>query len=573
MGGRSFQRILVANRGEIAIRIIRTIKTLGLVAIAVYETTDKDAYFLRFADTAIHIGEGPNKDYLDIKKIINAAKTSGADAIHPGSGFLSESAEFARACEQNDIVFIGPSSDILETLGTKTVAKKIASSVNIQTISGTEAIIPDEQGFNTAKAFVAKHGYPILVKATAGGGGIGIRRIESDAELNLCILSASTEAMHAFGDERIYIEKCIARPKHVEVQILADCYGNIVHLGTRDCSIQRRHQKLIEVAPANLPASVLESIQSAAVKIAKEAKYTNAGTVEFLVDADTHEFWFMEVNARLQVEHTITEMLTEIDIVEQQIKIAEGRKLTLQQEHVVLNGVAIEVRINAEDPKNNFMPDGGKFIEAYQLPGGPGIRVDSAIYKGYRIPTCYDSLLAKLIVKGYQWDQTVQRLKRSLSDFIIIWPKTTIPLYIAMCDETDFKSRDFRTDYIEKHSQLFNYQETEYYVLDGSIYKTNSFDDTNFVAKNKEAKQALSPQAADSIATHENVKSTIKGRVVNLLVEMGEEVEAGNVLIELEAMKMHTFVSASSDGRVIDILVEDGDSVDVDDILIILEQR
>jgi acetyl/propionyl-CoA carboxylase alpha subunit len=309
--------------------------------------------------------------------------------------------------------------------------------------------------------FAKKVGYPVMLKASSGGGGRGIRKVQNDGELKAQLPMARAEAQSAFNDGSIYVEKFIEAPRHVEVQILADRNGHTIHLGSRDCSIQRRHQKLLEIAPADLPADVIERMHQTAVKAAREAGYVNAGTVEFLVDSRTNEFWFMEVNTRLQVEHTVTEMLTGVDIVRQQIIIAEGHPLEIPKERVQLTGRAIQVRINAEDPKNNFMPEGGKRVEVYQSPGGPEIRLDGIVYQGYKIPTDYDSLLVKLTVRGYQWDQTVQRLKRALNDFLIVGPKTTIPFYLAICDEPDFGRGVFDTSYLETHLDIFEYPEPE----------------------------------------------------------------------------------------------------------------
>jgi pyruvate carboxylase subunit A len=300
-----------------------------------------------------------------------------------------------------------------------------------------------------------------MLKAAAGGGGRGIRKVGNEEELKMLLPVVRAETISAFNDDRVYIEKCIESPRHIEIQILADYHGHVIHLGSRDCSIQRRHQKLLEIAPADLPADVLEAMYDAAITGARKAGYINAGTVEFLVDSRTNEFWFMEMNTRLQVEHTVTEELTGVDIVRQQIRIAEGNVLDIPPERIHMMGKAIQVRINAEDPKNNFMPEGGKTLEVYQSPGGPGVRLDGVVYQGYRIPTHYDSLMVKMTVRGYDWEQTIQRLKRSLNNFLIVGPKTTIPFYLAICDEPDFKEGKFDTDYIETHEKIFNYPDPE----------------------------------------------------------------------------------------------------------------
>ncbi|MDD5712050.1 MAG: biotin carboxylase N-terminal domain-containing protein [Smithellaceae bacterium] len=458
---RKIRRVLIANRGEIAVRILRTVKELALDAVVVYEKPDSEAYYIRLADDAIMIGDGPRKDYLDIEKILWAARKSGADAIHPGYGFLSENADFSRECEKAGIVFIGPPPDVIANLGNKVVARGIMAKAGIPFIPGTSDLPLGEKGVAMAVAFGKQNGYPIMLKASSGGGGRGIRKITSEEELIRQLPIARAETLSAFNDENVYVEKCIERPRHVEIQILADIHGNVIHLGSRDCSIQRRHQKLLEIAPADLPEDVLEKMYACAIKAAKEAGYINAGTVEFLVDSKTNEFWFMEMNTRLQVEHTVTEELTGVDIVREQIRIAEGNAIDIPKERVRLLGKAVQVRINAEDPKNNFMPEGGKRLEVYQSPGGPGVRLDGVVYQGLKIPMEYDSLMVKMTIRGYDWEQTLQRLKRSLYGFLIVGPKTTIPFYLAICDEPDFKAGRFDTSYIDTHPELFDYPETE----------------------------------------------------------------------------------------------------------------
>jgi len=457
----TMKKILVANRGEISLRVIRTIKELGLGAVAVYETPDKESIFIRFADEAIMIGDGPRKDYLNIDRMIWAARKSGADAIHPGYGFLSENPDFSRACAEAGIVFIGPPAGVMHDLGNKIVAREIMEKAGIPVIPGTGNLPPGEEGVREAIAFGEKHGYPLMLKASSGGGGRGIRKVRNGKELQVQLPQARSEALHAFNDGNVYIEKCVENPRHVEIQILADQHGTVIHLGSRDCSIQRRHQKLIEIAPADLPADVLATMCETAVLAAQRAGYVNAGTVEFLVDPATNKFWFMEMNTRLQVEHTVTEALTGIDIVREQIMIAQGAHLDIPEVRFHLLGKAIQVRVNAEDPKNDFMPEGGKQVEVYQSPGGPGIRLDGIAYQGYRIPTEYDSLLVKMTVRGHNWEQTVQRLKRALQDFLIVGPRTTIPFYLAICNEPDFRKGEFDTSYLETHPHVFDYSENK----------------------------------------------------------------------------------------------------------------
>ena len=453
------KRILVANRGEIAIRLIRAIQELDYEAIAVYESPDMNSRHLRAADEAIWIGGGPRKDYLDVEKIIGTALRSGVTAIHPGYGFLAENPDLARACENAGLIFIGPPSKVIEDLGSKVMARKIMAEAGIAMVPGTENLSPGEKGLGEAMAFVAQYGFPIMLKATSGGGGRGIRRIENESQLREQYPTARAEAKAAFNDDSVYLEKVVINPRHVEVQILADRSGNTVHLGTRDCSIQRRNQKLVEIAPAfQISHELREEISRTAVTAAKASGYFNAGTVEFLLDSDDR-YYFMEINTRLQVEHTVSEMITGIDIVRSQINLAMGQDLDFRQEDVKTRGHAIEMRINAEDPQNNFMPEGGKTISVYRSPGGYGVRLDGFCYQGFTIPEVYDSLLVKLTVFGWSWKETVDRLRRCLLNYVITGPKTTIPFYLNLVDDPDFQKGEFDTSYLETHPHLFEYKE------------------------------------------------------------------------------------------------------------------
>ena len=453
------KRILVANRGEIAIRLIRAIQELGHDAIAVYEAPDEMSRHIRIADEAILLGDGPRCDYLNIDKIIRAAKKAKACAIHPGYGFLAENPFFAKACEMAGIIFIGPTTEIISNLGNKVIARKIMAEAGIPMVPGTPNLKQGKEGIAEALEFGAQYGYPIMLKATCGGGGRGIRRIESDQQMKEQIQVARAEALAAFNDDSVYLEKVVINPKHVEVQILADSHGKTVHLGTRDCSIQRRNQKLIEIAPSMIKnPQLLDEICETAVRAARAAKYLNAGTVEFLIDHEQN-YYFMEINTRVQVEHTVTEMITGIDIVRNQINIAFGKPLSFSQNDVQIRGHAIEVRINAEDPKNDFMPEGGKKVSVYRSTGGFGVRLDGFVYQGYIIPAVYDSLLVKLTVHGFTWEETVGRLKRCLQNFAIRGPKTTIPFYENIANEKDFVSGNFDTSYIDSHPHIFHYDE------------------------------------------------------------------------------------------------------------------
>jgi len=452
-------KILVANRGEIALRIIRAVQELGHTAVAVFETPDNDALHIRAADEAVWLGDGPRCDYLNIDKVVAAAQKVGATAVHPGYGFLAENPKFAKACEDAGLIFIGPTSKVIEQLGNKVIAREIMAKAGIPMVPGTDNLPAGDEGVNEAVAFGDRYGYPIMLKATSGGGGRGIRRIENKEELVASIPMARSEARAAFNDDRVYLEKVVLTPKHVEVQIIADNFGTVVHLGTRDCSIQRRNQKLVEIAPSMIKdQSILDKICETAVVAARVSNYTNAGTVEFLLDKDLN-FYFMEINTRIQVEHTVSEMITGIDIVRTQIKVAMGKKLVFGQEDIRLRGHAVEMRINAEDPLNNFMPEGGKTVSVYRSPGGYGVRLDGFVYQGYKIPEVYDSLLVKLTVAGYSWNETVDRMRRCLTNFVIAGPKTTIPFYLNLVDEPDFRSGEFDTSYLDTHPQLFIYKD------------------------------------------------------------------------------------------------------------------
>jgi pyruvate carboxylase subunit A len=454
-----FEKILVANRGEIAVRIMRSAQELDIKTVAIYEETDKDSYHITQGDEAVCVGPGPRKEYLNIESIIEAAKKAGAQAIHPGYGFLAENPDFPKACNEAGLVFIGPPHDVIRNLGSKVIARRIAEESNIPVIPATEILSEGGQGEKEALAFAAEHKYPIMIKAVAGGGGRGIRQVDDEKGLLAGIKQSRSEALMSFGSDEVYLERCVQRPQHIEVQILADQYGNVVHLGTRNCSIQRRHQKLIEMAPAGLKKPLADEICAAAVKAARAANYFSAGTVEFLVEPDG-TFYFLEVNTRIQVEHTVTEMVTGIDLVREQLLIALGEPVGFSQDQVVERGYAIELRINAEDPKNEFFASPG-VIEVFRAPGGHGVRLDGAIYQGYEIPRYYDSMLVKLTVYGFTWQEAVDRLARALKGFVIIGVKTTIPYFQQILQESDFIQMKFDTSYIATHPHLVEYLEEE----------------------------------------------------------------------------------------------------------------
>ena len=442
-----FQRILVANRGEIALRVIRACREMGIETVAVFSQADRGAHYLSLATEAICIGPAAAVDsYLMINRIISAAEVGNVQAIHPGYGFLSENAHFAEVCRTCKIEFIGPSHEAMAKLGDKVSAKEIAKQANVPTVPGSDGLLTDE---GEAVRIAAKIGYPVLIKATAGGGGKGMRVATDEASLKSGLKSAAIEAENAFKNGGVYLEKFISKPRHVEVQVIADHHGNAVHLWERDCSLQRRHQKLVEESPApNLPLAVREEMCKAAVRLIKTAGYTNAGTVEFLVDAD-HHFYFIEVNARIQVEHPVSELVTGTDLVQQQIRIAAGETLPWKQKNIPCNGSAIEVRINAEDPANNFRGSPGK-ITKLRVPGGPGVRWDSHVYEGYTVPPYYDSLIGKLIVHRPTREESFATMRRALAEFAVEGIKTTIPLLREIFENADFAAGNVDTTYIER---------------------------------------------------------------------------------------------------------------------------
>ena len=422
-----FKKVLIANRGEIAVRIIRACRELGIHTVTVYSTADKHALHAKIADEAVCIGPAATKDsYLNAAAIIEACKMTGAEAVHPGFGFLSENADFAELCLKNNIVFIGPRPESIRMLGDKAAAKETMKAAGVPVIPGSDGAVPDMEA---AKKLCKEIGCPLMVKASAGGGGRGIRLVEHPEDLEAAITAAKQEALNFFGNDEVYMEKFIVNPKHIEVQILADSYGNTVYLGERDCSMQRRNQKVLEETPSPIMTPELRAkMGKAAVAAAKACGYTNAGTIEFLVDADRN-FYFMEMNTRIQVEHPITEAVTGIDLVKQQILIANGEKLPFAQEDITIRGHAIECRINAENPALNFRPSPGQ-ITALHIPGGPGIRVDSSAYQGYTIPPYYDSMIAKLIVHAPTREEAIAKMKWALAEFIVDGVDTNIDFLI-----------------------------------------------------------------------------------------------------------------------------------------------
>lgn len=440
-------KILIANRGEIAIRIIRACRELGIRTVAVYSTADKNALHAQIADQAVCIG-GPksSESYLNTRALLAACEITGAKAIHPGFGFLSENSRFVRLCEKCGIKWIGPDASAMDAMGDKANAKATMIKAGVPVVRGSDGVIKD---IDTAKAISADIGYPVLVKASAGGGGRGIRRADKESELEAAIIAAKQEALQFFGNDDVYIEKFIENPRHVEIQILADEQGNVVHLGERDCSCQRRNQKVLEESPSPIMTPELRAkMGEAAVRAAKACGYHNAGTVEFLVDKDRN-FYFMEMNARIQVEHPVTEMVTGIDLIKEQIRIADGLPLDVKQEDIKLTGHVIECRINAEDPRHNFRPCPGR-IESIHCPGGFGVRIDTAVYQGYVIPPYYDSMIAKLIVKGRDRKEAITKMKVALSEMLIEGVQTNIDFQLNLLRDKEFESGIFDIGFLNR---------------------------------------------------------------------------------------------------------------------------
>lgn len=443
-----FQKVLIANRGEIAVRIIRACREMGIQTVAVYSEADRDAMHVRMADEAYCIGPTASKEsYLNMTNIMSIATLTECDAIHPGYGFLAENANFAEICETCQITFIGPSPDAINRMGDKAIAKETMISADVPVIPGSEGLV---ESVDQAVEIAREIGYPIMIKATAGGGGKGIRIVEDEQSLVHQMTAAQQEAQLAFGNAGVYMEKYLTGMKHVEIQIVADKHGNVVHLGERDCSVQRRRQKLLEEAPCpTLTPEIRERMGAAAVRAAKAVNYSGAGTLEFLLGADG-QFYFMEMNTRIQVEHPITEMVTGIDLIKEMIRIAEGEPLSFTQDDIEIDGWSIECRINAENPDKNFMPSPGT-VDFYLPPGGFGVRVDSAVYQGYSIPPHYDSMVAKLIVWGKTREEAIAKMKRSLQEFSIDGVHTTIPFHLKLLDHPKFIQGDFDIKFLEEY--------------------------------------------------------------------------------------------------------------------------
>jgi acetyl-CoA carboxylase biotin carboxylase subunit len=441
-----FRKVLIANRGEIAIRILRACREMGISSVAVFSEADRASLHVRLAEEAYPIGAAPSRDsYLRIDKLMDVARRAGCDALHPGYGFLAENAALPRACAENGITFIGPSPEAMEKLGSKTAARRVAADAGVPTVPGTLEPLADAAA---AGEFAREAGFPVLLKAVAGGGGKGMRRVENEGELAAAWRDASSEAVNAFGDGRLYIEKYLDKPRHIEIQVFGDRHGHIVYLGERECSIQRRHQKVVEEAPSPVvDAALRRTMGEAAVRLARAGGYTNAGTLEFLVDPQ-RQFYFLEMNTRLQVEHPVTEMVTGLDLVKLQIRAAAGEPLALRQEEIELRGHAIECRVYAEDPDNNFFPSPGRIISR-RVPAGPGIRLDDGVYPGWVVPTDYDPLLGKLIAWGSDRREAIARLQRALQEYSIAGIQTNVVLFRRLLADPEYLRGEVHTRWLD----------------------------------------------------------------------------------------------------------------------------
>jgi acetyl-CoA carboxylase biotin carboxylase subunit len=440
------KKVLVANRGEVAVRVIRACRELEISSVAIYSDADEEALHVRFADEAVHVGPSKAQEsYMNIEAVVEVAKETGADAVHPGYGFLAENASFAAACRDAGLVFVGPSAETMEKIGDKSAARQLAKQADVPVVPGTEGNVAPEEARESAEEI----GYPLMVKAASGGGGMGIRVVEDEEGLEEAVKEAAQQAEAAFGEGSVYLEKFLERPRHVEVQVVGDGEGNVVHFYERECSMQRRRQKLIEEAPApGISPETREEITRAAVRLAEAAGYANAGTVEFLVDED-ESFYFIEMNTRIQVEHPVTEAITGVDLVKEQLRVAGGEGLSVGQDEISLAGHSIEFRINAEDPENDFFPQPGE-VTAVEVPGGPGVRVDTAVFAGYEIPPFYDSMVGKLIVYGADRHEALMRGRRALGEYRLEGIKTTVPLHLRLVEDEAFLSGEYDTGYLER---------------------------------------------------------------------------------------------------------------------------
>ena len=577
-----FSKILIANRGEIAVRVIRACRELGITSVAVYSDLDRDSLHVRLADEAYALpGQTATETYLNTEAILEIIERCGADAVHPGYGFFSENADFARAITERNVTFIGPPPEAIEVMGDKISARDAAEKVGVMGVPGTTDFITDPQ---QVRDFGNQHGYPIAIKAAYGGGGRGMKVVESESLIEDAIESAQRESLAYFGRDEIYIERYLTAPRHVEIQVLADSHGNAVYLSERDCSAQRRHQKLIEEAPAPLlPDHIRTAMGEAAVKVAQGCGYTNAGTVEFLYENE--EFFYLEMNTRLQVEHPVTELVTGIDLVEQQLLVAAGEKLSFTQEDIQIKGHAIEVRINAENPAGGaFLPSPGR-IDSLRAPDGFGVRFDSGYESGDEISQFYDNLIAKLVVWGSDRETAIRRTLRALDEMEITGVLTTVPADIAILSHPDFQNSVHTTKWVEETLDLsdLEIEKSDSSVIDdqpvvkretsvevnGKLFAVSMWvpDSAPSGEIRRRSKKANSAQGSGS----GQVTVPMQGTIVKVLVSVGDTVQAGDPVCVLEAMKMENNVLAEKSGEIVEVRVSPGDSVGSGDIVVVIE--
>jgi acetyl-CoA/propionyl-CoA carboxylase, biotin carboxylase, biotin carboxyl carrier protein len=574
-----FGKVLIANRGEIAVRVIRALRELGLLSVAVYSDADREALHTRLADEAYHIGPTPPPDsYLHIEKLVQVAKRSGAEAVHPGYGFLAESAPFARAVTGAGLVWIGPHPSAIEAMGSKVESRRIMAGAGIPITPGTEAPIgsPEE-----IPAFAAEHGYPVAVKAVAGGGGKGFAVVQDKTQVQAAYSRTRREGQANFGDGSVYLEKYLSSPRHIEIQVLRDKHGNAVHLGERDCSIQRRHQKLVEECPSpGLDLRMRERMGEVAVHATEAVGYDNVGTVEFLVQDD--EFFFLEMNTRVQVEHPVTEEVTGVDIVQTGIRIAAGQELPFSQEEISWRGHAIEVRINAEDAAGEFVPSPG-VVTAYEEPGGPGVRVDSSLRGPGVVPEAYDPLFAKLVARGADREDALRRLRRALAEFRVEGIATTLPFHRALLEDEVFLSGSYTTGFVAERLAGFEIEASPVGRVDGApgkegrevevevngkLFRVRVYEKVRGERERPRRKAEVVRRAAMGGGA---VVAPMQGTIVKVLVEEGQEVVADEAVCVLEAMKMESEIRAQISGRVAKVLVEVGKAVRSGEPLVVLE--
>ncbi len=573
-----FEKVLVANRGEISVRIIRALREMGVASVAVYSDIDREALHTRLADEAYHVGPTPaNESYLNIEKLVEVAQSSGAEAVHPGYGFLAESAPLARAVTEAGLTWIGPHPEAIEAMGSKVESRRIMADAGVPITPGTEKAV---ESADAVPEFASEHGYPVAVKASAGGGGKGFAVAQDETEAESAFDRASREGEMYFGDGAVYLEKYLPGPRHIEIQVVCDKHGNAIHLGERDCSIQRRHQKLVEECPSPVMDSKMrEEMGQATVKAAGSVGYDSVGTVEFLVQDD--EFYFLEMNTRVQVEHPVTEEVTGVDIVQTGIRVAAGEELPIKQEDVSWRGHAIEVRVNAEDATSDFVPSPGE-VAVYEEPRGPGVRVDSSLRGPGSVPESYDPLFAKLIVRGADRPGALARLRRALAEFRIEGIATTLPFFRALLDDEVFVSGDYTTGFIAERLEELEIEadsigeagetsgksarEVEVEV-NGKLFRVRVYSEEQADGK----PQRRGGGARRSAASEGTVAAPMQGTIVKVLVEEGQEVEADEPVCVLEAMKMESEIRAGSEGTVSEVHVGTGQAVRAGEPLVTLD--